>query len=105
MVTHTCIAETQCRGIVSLKTRRAEELMYVKPKETQNPPVGVQWKFGDGVLEKLTSPSLELGLKLRGSLPVALLLSQTQFRYQFPFRLRTAFCNKPWPICFLFASV
>ncbi|GFW26481.1 hypothetical protein TNCV_1164171 [Trichonephila clavipes] len=55
-----------------LKTRRVEEMIHVRSVEVQSPPVGVMWKFGEGLAAQVSFSSLSHGSKLRDSSPIAL---------------------------------
>ncbi|GBM53120.1 hypothetical protein AVEN_130773-1 [Araneus ventricosus] len=55
------------RNPVPLKIRRVWGLLHVKSYVVvKRPPVGVAWKFGEGVPVQVSSSSSECGSKLRG---------------------------------------
>ncbi|GBM55721.1 hypothetical protein AVEN_196616-1 [Araneus ventricosus] len=57
----------QVRNPILLKIRRVWGLLHVKSYvEAKRPPVGVAWKFGEGVPVQVSSSSSDRGSKLRG---------------------------------------
>ncbi|GFU82393.1 hypothetical protein TNCV_2462761 [Trichonephila clavipes] len=51
---------------------RGEGLIHVKSARAQSPPVGVVWKLGERVAERVSSSSLVRGSNFRSSSPIAL---------------------------------
>ncbi|GBL90991.1 hypothetical protein AVEN_184387-1 [Araneus ventricosus] len=57
----------QVRNPIPLKIRRVWGLLHAKSYVVaKRPPVGVAWKFGEGVPAQVSSSSSDLGSKLRG---------------------------------------
>ncbi|GBN89144.1 hypothetical protein AVEN_182994-1 [Araneus ventricosus] len=57
----------QVRNPIPLKIRRAWGLLHAKSYVVaKRPPVGVAWKFGEGVPAQVSSSSSDRGSELRG---------------------------------------
>ncbi|GFX33159.1 hypothetical protein TNCV_5043261 [Trichonephila clavipes] len=66
----------------SSEIRRVERRCSLNQSKLKCPPVGVEWKLGEGVQAQMSFSSLDHGLKLRGPLHKALVqLNRVTFSF------------------------